>query len=408
MSLSRSAFAAAEGVRALRDVGLFREVRSIDSPQGSRVRLDDRQVLLFGSNNYLGLADNPMIRRAATEAIQRWGVGAGASPLVSGAMSAHVQLERELAAFEGYGGALLFSSGYVANLGAVTSLARLAGTDAVIYSDKLNHASTVDACRLAQADVFVYDHCDVEHLRWGLNQNHGRPAVIATESIFSMDGDVAPLTEIVHVARDYGAYTIIDEAHATGTFGPEGRGVVGTEGLEHEVDVVVGTLGKAFGTVGAFICCSCELRSYLINTARPFIFSTAPSPALVGAATAALRMLSNRPEMVLRLQSNATLMRHELAERGADVARDGTHIIPLIVGDSEAAVEVSRRALEAGVFAQAIRPPTVPVGTARLRLSVMATHTQGEIKQAAKKLMDAMRGGASGRALASSTTASVA
>jgi glycine C-acetyltransferase/8-amino-7-oxononanoate synthase len=374
----------------LRETGLYRRMRHVSGPQGSRVVLDGRPVLLLCSNNYLGLADHPRVREAAADAAMRWGAGAGASRLVSGTMTVHRRLEEALAAFKGTEASVLFGSGYLANLGVIGALAQLSAPThpegAVVYSDELNHASIIDGCRLARADVFVYDHCDVEHLAWGLRRHRGRPGVIVTDSVFSMDGDVAPLAELVELAARHGLALVVDEAHATGTLGPGGRGAVAEAGLEGQVDVVVGTLGKALGAYGAFAACSAAMRDLLTNTARSLIFSTAPPPPAMAGALAALEVLEEHPEMVDRLRANADAFRDELAREGFEVAGSTTQIVPLVVGDADLAMAVCERAIEAGVFAQAIRPPTVPAGTSRLRVAVMATHTREELRAAARTL----------------------
>jgi glycine C-acetyltransferase/8-amino-7-oxononanoate synthase len=372
----------------LRETGLYRRMRHVSGPQGSRVVLDGRPVLLLCSNNYLGLADHPRVREAAADAAMRWGAGAGASRLVSGTMTVHRRLEEALAAFKGTESAVLFGSGYLANVGVVSAVAKLAPGSGppVIFSDELNHASLIDGCRLARAETFVYDHCDVEHLAWGLKQHRGRPGLIVTDSVFSMDGDIAPLEDLVELARRHGVRTIVDEAHGTGCLGPGGRGAVAEAGLDGQVDVVIGTLGKALGAYGAFAACSAAMRDYLTNTARSLIFSTALPPPAVAAALAALEVLQEHPEMVDRLQANADAMRDELAREGFEVAGSSTQIVPLVVGDPDLAMTVCEKAIEAGVFAQAIRPPTVPAGTSRLRLALMATHTREELRAAARTL----------------------
>jgi glycine C-acetyltransferase/8-amino-7-oxononanoate synthase len=367
----------------LEELGLYRRTRLVSGPQGPRVVLDGSPVLLLCSNNYLGLADSPRVREAAADAAMRWGVGAGASRLVSGTMTVHGRLEQRLAAFKGTEAALLFGSGYLANLGVVGTLAR-AGE--IVFSDELNHASIIDGCRLSRAETFVYAHNDVEHLAWGLAQAGGRGALIVTESVFSMDGDVAPLEEIVALARLHGVRVAVDEAHATGCLGPGGRGAVAAAGLEREVDVVIGTLGKALGAYGAFVACDAELARLFTNSSRSLIFSTAPPPPAVAGALAALELLEEQPRRVDRLHANAAVLRAELAREGFDVAGSATQIIPLVVGDARTAMRVCEAALERGVFAQAIRPPTVPEGTSRLRLAVMATHRTGELCEAARVL----------------------
>jgi glycine C-acetyltransferase/8-amino-7-oxononanoate synthase len=381
-----------ERLAELERLGRNRRLRLVSGPQGPTVLLDGQPVLLLCSNNYLGLADHPRVREAAAEAAMRWGVGAGASRLISGTMTVHRRLEERLAAFEGRQSALLFGSGYLANLGVIGALA---GSGDTIFSDELNHASIVDGCRLSRAEVVVYRHCDAEHLLWSMRR-HGprrdvRRRLIVTDSVFSMDGDVAPLEEIVELAQASGARVVVDEAHATGTFGPEGRGALAQAGLEGEVDAIVGTLGKALGSYGAYVCADEEMIRYLINSSRSFIFSTAPPPPAVAGALAALELLEERPHRVERLCANARVLRRALAQEGFPVAEGDMHIVPLIVGEERDAVRLCQEAIEGGVFAQAIRPPTVPVGTSRLRLAAMASHTASDLRMAASVLAAAAR-----------------
>jgi glycine C-acetyltransferase/8-amino-7-oxononanoate synthase len=372
----------------LRALGLQRRMRLVSGPQGPHVLLDGRPVLLLCSNNYLGLANHPRVRAAGAEAAMRWGIGAGASRLVSGTMTIHRRLEERLAEFKRRDAALLFGSGYLANAGVIAALARPGD---VVFSDQLNHASIVDGCRLSRAEVFVYDHCDVEHLQWGIEKAEGRGALIATDGVFSMDGDVAPLTEIVELAERYRLRVVVDEAHATGTLGPGGRGAVAEAGLEDEIDVIVGTLGKALGSYGAFVATDRSIARFLVNAARTFIFSTALPPPAVAAALAALELVEERPEAIDRLRANAAILRAELEAQGFELGESRTHIMPLVVGGAELAMTMCEAALERGVFAQAIRPPTVPPATSRLRLAVMASHRDQELRSAARKLGDAAR-----------------
>jgi glycine C-acetyltransferase/8-amino-7-oxononanoate synthase len=365
----------------LRDRGLYRRLRLIEGPQGPKVLLGGKQVLLLCSNNYLGLADHQQVREAAAEAAIRWGAGAGASRLISGNMEPHRRLEGRLARFKGYESALLFGSGYLANTG---TIAALAGKGEVVFSDELNHASIIDGCRLAGAETFVYRHADLEHLAWGLRRAGERAALIVSDGIFSMDGDVAPLPGLHELAREHGARLMVDEAHATGAVGPGGRGSVAAAGLSGEVDVVVGTLGKSLGSYGAYVCADTEVVDYLVNRARPFVFSTALPPASVAAAGAALELLEAEPLRVERLQANAAVLRAGLAAEGLAGAGSETQIVPLEVGDAGRTMELCELILERGVFAQGIRPPTVPEGSSRLRFTVMATHTPAELEQAAK------------------------
>jgi 8-amino-7-oxononanoate synthase len=329
------------------------------------------------------MADHPKLREAAADAAMRWGVGTGASRLVSGTMTIHRRLEERLAAFKGREAALLFGSGYLANAGTIAALARPGD---VVFSDELNHASIVDGCRMSRAEIFVYDHGDVEHLRWGIDQAEGRGALIVTDSVFSMDGDVAPLSEIVALAQRFGLRTVIDEAHGTGALGPGGRGAVAEAGLEDQVDVIVGTLGKALGSYGAFVACDQQMARYLVNAARTFIFSTALPPPAVAGALAALDLLQERPRLVDKLAANAAALRAALVQEGFDVGTSRTQILPLVVGEAQLAMRICELALARGVFAQAIRPPTVPDMTSRLRLAVMASHREEELRAAARTL----------------------
>jgi len=365
---------------ALREAGLYRHTTLISGPQGPRVLLNGTPVLLMCSNNYLGFADHPRVREAAADAAMRWGVGAGASRLVSGTMTIHERLERRLAEFEATEACTLFGSGYLANIGVLTALG---GAGQTIFSDALNHASIIDGCRLARAEVFVYRHCDLDHLQWALRE-HGRAGdVIVTDSVFSMDGDVAPLSGIVELAQRHGARVVVDEAHATGALGPGGRGAVAAAGLEEQVDVIVGTLSKALGSYGGYACASREIVELLQNSARSLIYSTAPPPPAVAAAEAALALLVAQPLRPEKLQAMAALLRQELRAAGIEAPAGETQIVPLVAGSAEAALRVSAGALARGVFAQAIRPPTVPEGSSRLRLTVMASHTSAELAAAA-------------------------
>jgi glycine C-acetyltransferase/8-amino-7-oxononanoate synthase len=378
-----------ERLAELESSGLRRRLRLIAGPQGPEVLLDGEPVLLLCSNNYLGLADDPRLRRAAADAALTLGTGAGASRLISGSMSIHSELESRLAEFKGTEEALLFGSGYLANTGTIAALAR---RGEVVCSDELNHASIIDGCRLAGADTFVYRHADTEHLAWGLQQAGGRASLIVTDGVFSMDGDIAPLPELAELSHRHGCRLLVDEAHATGCVGPGGRGSVAAAGLSGEANlVVVGTLGKALGGYGAYVCGTAELVDFLVNTARPFIFSTAPPPPAVAAAQAALEVLTDEPERVERLRANAAGLREALRSEGLDPIGSETQIVPLIVGEADDAMALCERLLDEGAFAQAIRPPTVPPGTCRLRLTTMATHRIPDLRRAAKLIGAAMR-----------------
>jgi glycine C-acetyltransferase/8-amino-7-oxononanoate synthase len=363
-------------------------MRLVGSAPGPRVVLDGREVVLLCSNDYLGLASHPTVRNATAQAVERWGAGAGASRLVSGNTTLHQALERELAEFKDYDACVLFGSGYLANTGVIPALVDRGG---VILSDALNHASIVDGCRLSRAETIVYDHRDLDSLADGLRRANGRPTLIVTDAVFSMDGDLAPLQGIVELARHHRARVLVDEAHATGVIGPGGRGLVAALGLERKVDVVIGTLSKALGSYGAFACCSPELAELLVNRARTLIFSTGLPPASLAAASAALAVLQSTPDLVDRLHRNSRLLRAELAARGFAVSLGEIPIVPLVVGDPHETMALCEAALHEGVFAQAIRPPTVPERTSRLRLVAMATHTEDDLRHAATVLAAARR-----------------
>jgi 8-amino-7-oxononanoate synthase len=373
----------------IEQLGLGRRLRMVSGPQGPRVLIDGKPALLLCSNNYLGLADHPRVREAAADAAMRWGVGAGASRLVSGTMTIHRRLEERLATFKRSESCILFGSGYLANLGVIGAFA---GPGDTVFSDELNHASIIDGCKASRAQIVVYRHLDHEHLRHCLHRQRGEGRrLIVTDSVFSMDGDVAPLREIVELAHNYDARMVVDEAHATGALGPGGRGAVAQAGLEHEVDVIVGTLGKALGSYGAYVCAEARTIRYLVNTARSLIFSTAPAPPAVAGALAALELLEQRPHRVVRLHNAARILRRALAAEGFPVQQSDMHIVPLMVGDEHASMQLSQAGLERGVFAQAIRPPTVPTGASRLRLTAMASHTGAELQRAAGTLAQAAR-----------------
>jgi glycine C-acetyltransferase/8-amino-7-oxononanoate synthase len=382
----------------LKQLGLYRRTRMVSGPQGPRVVLDGRPVLVLCSGNSLGLADHPRVREAAADAAMRWGVGAGAARMASGTMTLHRRLEERLATFLRSDTAVVFGSGSLANLGVIPALAR---KGEVVFHDELAHPSIADGCRLAGADAFAYRHCDPEHLGWGLQQADGRGALIATDGVFGLDGDVAPLEEIVALARRFDVRVLVDEAQAIGAIGEGGRGAVAEAGLQDEVDVVTGSLGKALGSYGGFACCDHVTARFLVNSARTLLHSTAPPPVAVAAAMAALSLLEEQPRRVEKLLDNAETLRDELAREGFEVAGASTHIVPLLVGDIEPAAQIVEHALDQGVFCEAATPGATPDGAARLRLAVMASHTRPELRGAARVLARAalragVRPGASG------------
>jgi glycine C-acetyltransferase/8-amino-7-oxononanoate synthase len=313
----------------------------------------------------------------------RWGVGAGAARVSSGTMTLHRRLEERLATFTGRRAALLFGSGAMANMGVIAALAR---RGEIVLHDELSHSSIADGCRLSGAEVMAYRHADAEHLAWTLRQCDGRATLIATDGMFGMDGDVAPLADIVELARRYDARVLVDEAHALGALGPGGRGAVAEAGLIGEVDVVTGTLGKALGSYGGFVACDHVTARFLVHSARTLLYSTALPPVAAAAAMAALDLLEEQPRRVEKLRANAEALRDGLAREGFEVSGAAAHVVPLVVGDADLACRIVDHALELGVFAEAVRPPAVPEGTARVRLSAMASHTRQELRGAATAL----------------------
>jgi 8-amino-7-oxononanoate synthase len=367
----------------LRELGLYRRTRMVSGPQGPRVVLDGRPALLLCSGNALGLADHPRVRQAAADAAMRWGVGAGAPQLACGTMTLHRRFEERLAGFLRSDAAVLFGSGTLANLGVIPALARRG--EVVLY-DELSHPSIADACRLAGADAISYAHCDPDSLSWALRQHAERTALIATDSVFGTDGDIAPLEDIVGLARRHDVRVLVDEAHALGALGPGGRGAVADAGLEGEVDVITGSLGKGLGSYGGYACCDHVTARYLVNAARPLLHSTAPAPVAVAAALAALELLEEQPRRVEKLQANAEVLRDELAREGFEVSGACTHVVPVLIGRPELALRIVDAALEDGVFAEAIVPPLVADGAARLRVAAMASHSRSELREAARVL----------------------
>jgi len=369
-----------EATEALKRRGLYRRLRRVDGDQSPEIVLDGRRVLNFSSNNYLGLATHPALKKAAQDAVERYGCGSGASRLISGNMALYEELEAKIAKLKSADTALVFNSGYQANVGIVPALA---GEGDAIFSDALNHASIIDGCRLSRARTVVYPHCNVAFLEHALKQaSPGGRKLIVTETIFSMDGDEAPLGEIVDVAERHGAVVMIDEAHATGVFGPNGAGVAAKLGLAERIAVQMGTLGKALGGFGAYVGCSQAARDFLVNRCRSLIFATALPPAVLAAASAAVDLLYNEPQRRLALWHNIRALREGFRALGFSIGDSESQILPLVVGDAEKCMAFSERLLEKGVFVQGIRPPTVPEGTSRLRATAMATHTHEHLRRA--------------------------
>ncbi len=369
----------------IRAAGRYRELRRLDGPVDTWVTVDGHRALLLCSNNYLGLANHPALAEAAARAARAWGVGAGASRLIAGSLTLHADLEARLARLKGTEAALLFPSGYHANIGAITALV---GSGDAVFSDELNHASLIDGCRLSGAEIRVYPHADVAALRRLLAASRARRRLIVSDSIFSMDGDHAPLRAILELATEHDATVLVDEAHATGVFGASGSGLLEHLGLCGQTAVQVGTLGKALGCAGAFVAASDEITRLLVNRARSFIYTTALSPLVVAAADAALDIVASEPERRARLRRMADALRRRLRALGFAIPAGEGPIIPVLAGESACALAWSAALLERGVFVQAIRPPTVPPGTARLRVTLMATHTDEDLDLAVQAFAD--------------------
>jgi 8-amino-7-oxononanoate synthase len=370
--------------------GLYRVRRRLQSAQGPRVRLRGRELVNFSSNDYLNLAADPRLARAAARTARRYGCGAGASALVSGLPPPLRALERDLARWEGTEAALVFSSGFVANLAAVSTLA---GRDDAVFSDTWNHASLIDGCRLSRAGVHVYRHADLNHLEDLLRREGpaARRRLIVSDSVFSMDGDLAPLAGMLELAERHDALVLLDEAHATGVIGEQGRGLTDLlppGAFPSERLIKMGTLSKALGAQGGFVCGSRQLIAWMVNYARPYIFSTALAPPLAGAARCAVKLVEKEPDRRRHLLSLAERLRSRLRELGKAVGASCCQIVPVIVGDARAALQLSRRLEASGLLVPAIRPPSVPEGTARLRVSLTAGHTAEDIDRLVSALLE--------------------
>lgn len=368
-----------EELKELERSGLYRRLRTITSNQEPHVTIGGKDYVSFSSNNYLGLANNPKVKAAAISAIKSFGCGAGASRLIVGTMELHTKLEERIAHFEDKPAAILFCTGYVANVGVVTAL--VGPGDAVIV-DRLNHASIIDAARLSGAKLLVYSHKDTDHLENILNRyKEYRKKLIVTDSVFSMDGDMAPLPKVVELAKNYDAMVMVDEAHATGIIGENGRGVAEYFGVASEIDVVMGTLSKAVGSLGGFVVGSQELINYLQNKAHSFIYTTALPPAVCAASIAALSIIEDEPELRQKFWERVDTVKKGLGKIGLNLMDTSSHIIPVFIGDAKTAMEMSRYLYENGILVPGIRVPTVPKDKARLRITLMATHTNRDINK---------------------------
>jgi glycine C-acetyltransferase len=373
---------------ALRERHLYRPLRVMSSAQGPIVSIDDRRVISLSSNDYLGLTHHPRLRQAALDAVTTLGAGSGAVRTIAGTMTLHEELERELAQFKDVEAVLTFQSGFTANTGVIPTIT---GETDLIVSDELNHASIIDGMRLSKAPRKVFPHADAAALREILREatEKGRPGggpwrliLVVTDGVFSMDGDIAPLPGIVDAAEEFGAAVMVDDAHASGVLGRNGRGSVDHFGLHGRVAIQVGTLSKAVGVLGGYVAGSRNLRDILIQRARPFLFSTSHPPAVVAACREAIRVMEEEPELNERLWANARRFKGELSRLGFDTGRSETPITPVIIGDSETTVRFSQRLLEEGVFATSVLFPTVALDRARIRTIVTAAHSDALLDRA--------------------------
>ncbi len=364
--------------------GLKRKLRLMVGSQGAEIVMEGKKCLNFCSNNYLGLANDPRLMEAAYGTMKEEGFGAGASRLVCGNMSAHQKLEQKIAEFKQSEAAILFNTGYMANVGVISSLFNRSDW---IFSDKLNHASIVDGIKLCEANFRRYPHNDMEGLERILKSTPAKgKRCIITDTVFSMDGDVARLPEIVKLAKQYNCLLMIDEAHGVGVMGKNGRGVAEHFDVEKDIDIQIGTLSKALGSLGAYCVGSKKLIDYLTNTARSFIYTTALPPAVASASAEAIRIIQDEPSLMKNLWDNTHYVKSRLQEMGFDTMNSQTPIIPILIKDNERAVQFSDKLLSQGIFVSAIRPPTVPVDTARLRLTIMASHSRKNLDTLCEKL----------------------
>ncbi len=370
-----------EELEKLREQKLYQKLRVLETGQVPVARFDGKEVINLSSNNYLGLTTHPRLKQRALEAIEKFGVGSGAVRSIAGTMTLHMELEEKIAKFKHVEASVVFQSGFTANAGTVQAIL---GRDDVIVSDELNHASIIDGCRLSRAEIKVFPHKDVEACEKTLKELEGRKCrkLLITDGVFSMDGDIAPLPQLVTLAEKYGCIMMVDDAHASGVLGRNGRGTVDHYNLHGRVDVQVGTLSKAIGALGGYVCSTRNTIEFLYHRARPFLFSTSHPPSVAATCIAAFEVLEEQPQLTEQLWANTRFFKQGLKRLGFNTGVSETPITPVIVGEAAVAHEFSRELFSAGVFAQSIGYPTVPHGKARIRTIVTATHTQGELSLA--------------------------
>jgi glycine C-acetyltransferase len=360
---------------------LYQKLRVLETEQLPVSRFDGREVINLSSNNYLGFTTHPKLRARALEAIERWGVGSGAVRTIAGTMTIHMELEEKIAKFKHVEASVVFQSGFTANAGTVQAIL---SRDDIIISDQLNHASIIDGCRLSRAEIKIFPHKDIEACENILKEIAPRKChkLLITDGVFSMDGDIAPLPQLVELAEKYGCIMMIDDAHASGVLGRNGRGTVDHYNLHGRVDIQVGTLSKAIGALGGYVCSTRDMIEFLYHRARPFLFSTSHPPSVAATCLAAFEVLEEEPQLIDRLWANTKFFKEGLKKLGFNTGMSETPITPVIVGDAALAHQFSRELFAAGVFAQSLGFPTVPEGKARIRTIVTATHTQEELTRA--------------------------
>lgn len=372
-----------EKLTKIKEKGLYRELRYIETAQAPKVKINGKDLILLGSNNYLGLCEDDRLKQAAIHAINQYGVGSGGSRLTTGSYDLHRILEQKIAAFKGAEASLVFNTGYMANVGIITALCDV---NTVIFCDRLNHASIIDGCRLSGAKLIPYKHCDMNDLSNKVSQYKGSHNLIVTDGVFSMDGNIAPLPDLVEIAKKNNMMTMVDDAHAMGVLGKNGAGTASHFGLEQDIDIMMGTLSKAAASEGGYVASSKDLIDYLRNAARSFIYSTALAPSTIAVAIKALEIIERDEARRAHLLKMSKWFYNELQVLGFHVMPTQTPIIPIMIGEAERAVEFSQYLLEEGIYIPAIRPPTVPKGTSRLRISLMATHSEDDLKEVLIKI----------------------
>ena len=369
-----------EAINEMKEQGTFRKLVPLESAQGNEVMVDGKSLVQLSSNNYLGLANHPRLKKAAIEAVEQYGAGTGSVRTIAGTFEMHEAFERELAEFKHTEASLVFQSGFATNLGVLSALL---GPEDVVISDALNHASIIDGIRLTKAARRIYKHVDLEDLEKALQETQDyRTRLIVTDGVFSMDGNIAPLPAIVELAEKYDAAVMVDDAHASGVLGKNGRGTVNHFGLDGRVALQVGTLSKAIGVLGGYVACSQDIRDFLIHKGRPFLFSTSHPPAVVAANREAIRVMKEEEELFDKLWANTEFFKNGLRELGFDIGQATTPITPVMLGEETLAHTFSDRLKERGVFAQSIAFPTVEKGKARIRTIVTAEHTRDDLERA--------------------------